>query len=326
MPGDTADDDLFEGRLRDALRREVQRSAVHVTAEQLHAAASAPPEPWRPPRWWPVAGLATAAVFLLVALRVMTNLAVPNDLVPQATGPARSSAQDGTAATRAPITLADCRIYPEDARLAFDGWATTHVLGVSGGAAKPGQPVYALVTRGLAEWVGWRSPDAGPIFPAPVGRMGCIFDPSSGTVSLVGVPMDWQPPAMIDGCPSSPQDEYAGYQEIGGPRAWALLPTGPTGWTSGERAIILYRLTPPLAAGETLTAWAVPLRGGDRVDGSVGTASTTPRSGAPGPTPEQGAFSYYVVEQPFSRSGCWVLNVTIDGQLAGSAITLVAAP
>ena len=327
MPGDAPGGDLFEGRLRDALRREVQRNAIHVTAERLRAAASAPPDSWRPRRWWPVAAVATAAVCLLVVLRVLTNLPVPNGLVPQASGPARSSTQGIVAPIPAPITLADCRIEPAGSPLAFSGWATTAVLDVSGGAAEPGQPVYALITAGPAEWMGWRTAGAEPIYPAPIGRMGCIFDPSTGRASVVGVRPEWRPPDFVDGCPASPEDEFAGYREIGGPRAWALLPTGTSGWmgADGSPATILYRLGPPPGPGQRVVARAEALDGsGERVDGTA-SGPVGPSSAALGASPSAGSAYYTVVEQSFPHSGCWVLNVTVDGQLAGSAIISVAA-
>jgi len=321
MPGDAHHDDLFEGRLRDALQREVQRNAVHISPERLRAEASAPPEPWRPPRWWPVAALATTGVCLLVVLRVLTNLPVPNGLVPQASGPSTSSAQS-VARSAGPITLADCRIEPVGSPLAFDGWATTAVLDVSGGAAEPGQPVYALITAGPAEWMGWRTAGAQPMYPAPIGRMGCIFDPSTGRASVVGVRPEWQPPDVVDGCPASPEDEFAGYREIGGPRAWALLPTGTSGWMGAQSgpAVILYRLGPPPGPGQRVVASADALDGsGERVAGTVG-APVGPSSAALGASPSAGSAYYTVVEQSFPHPGCWVLNVTVDGRLAGSAV------
>jgi hypothetical protein len=320
--------DGFRARLRDALRLAAQRSGVRLTPTLLRDALDEPAPSrriWR----WPMAAVGTAAVVALVVL-TMHSLPVKNDASQDGSATGRSSLSAFPSLTQtaspAPVTLADCQVYPEDASLAFSGWATTDVLRVSGGSAEPGQPVYALVTRGLAEWMGWRSPDAGPIFPAPVGRMGCIFDPSTGGVSLVGVPMDWEPPAMIDGCPASPEDEFAGYREIGGPRAWALLPTGPSGWDAGQRAVILYRLSPPLSAGETVSAWAVPLDGGSRVDGVMGNELAPVASSGPLATPGQAEFRYYVVQQLLPSSGCWVLNLEVNGRLAGSAITSVAPP
>ncbi len=327
--------DAFDERLRAALLQEAQRSGIGVDMRRLRTAADAPREPWRPPPWWRV-GTATALAAGLVTAVL---------LLPSSTHPPAASALAGAPSAHPlvigpvgpgstappPVTLDDCQIFPGNASLAFSGWATTDVLGVSGGAAKPGQPVYAIVTRGLAEWVGWRSEDTEPMYPAPVGRMGCIFDPSNGAVSQVGVPMDWQPPMMIDGCPASPEDEFAGYREVGGPRAWALLPTGNRGWVRGESAIVIYRLTPPLAAHESLSGWAEPLVGGGGTgadtavqDGRV--VAVDPAAMAnPAATPNPRSASYSVIEQRFTTAGCWVLDVAVNGALAGSAIVYVGA-
>jgi hypothetical protein len=328
--------DAFDERLRAALLLEAQRSGIGVDVRRLRTAADAPREPWRLSRRWRVATAMALAAGLVTAVLLLPSSTHP----PAASGLAGAPSADplgiglaGPVSTAPPpVTLDDCQIFPGDARLAFSGWATTDVLGVSGGSAKPGQPVYALVTRGLAEWVGWRTEDAQPMYPEPVGRMGCIFDPSTGAVSQVGVPMDWQPPTMIDGCPASPDDEFAGYREVGGPRAWALLPTGNRGWVRGESTVVIYRLTPPLAAGESLSGWAEPLAGG----GGAGAGSavqvgrvvaTDPRATTnPGATPDPRAASYSVIEERFTTPGCWVLDVAVNDALAGSAIVYVGAP
>jgi hypothetical protein len=326
------DRERFQARLRDALRLEAQRSGGRPGPALLRAALDEPPSDHRL-RPWPLAGAVAAAAAVLLAVLILS----PGSHGPSA---AQASGANASLATPAsseptpaippavppPVTLADCQIYPADASLAFSGWATTSVLQVSGGHAQPGQPVYALVTRGLAEWMGWRSPGAGPIFPPPVGRMGCIYDPSTGEASLIGVPVDWQPPAMIDGCPGSPEDAFAGYREIGGPQAWALLPTGPNGWVAGNQALILYRISPPPAGDQAVTAWAVPLEGGARVGGAVGITVTPVPSPGPLPTPGQSELRYYVVDQLLPAAGCWVLNVAVGGQLAGSAIIAIPAP
>jgi hypothetical protein len=325
--------DEMDERLRAALRLEAQRSGVSVDLHRLRAAVDAPREPWQPPRGW----RAATAMVLVAGLVTAAWLLPSSTRSPAASEPAGGpsarplvialASPAGTAP--APITLDDCQIFPGDARLAFSGWATTDVLGVSGGAAKPGQPVYALVTRGLAEWVGWRTEDTTPMYPAPVGRMGCIFDPSTGAVSQVGVPMDWEPPAIIDGCPASPEDEFAGYREVGGPRAWALLPTGALGWVRGESTVVIYRLTPSLGADESLSGWAEPLVGGGGPHAAVQpgrVVATDPRASAdPATAPDARAAGYSVIEQRFTSAGCWVLDVAVNGALAGSAIVYVGA-
>ena len=110
----------------------------------------------------------------------------------------------------------------------------------------------------------------------------------------------------------------------GGPRAWALLPAGTSWWISNNRFLILVRLDPPPAAGEVVTAWAQPLTGGPRVDGVVGEGSASlPQGGLIGPG-DAAAATYFIVEQRFPTPGCWVLNVAVDGELAGSAIVPVS--
>ncbi len=322
--------DAFEERLRAALRLEVQRTAFPVDRTRLHAATTAP-RPRRRPQWLPVAGVLSAVAIAVVGLALVGagRTAGPAGTATAAVAAGSATTAGGGAGTdpaaagdaSAPIGLADCRIEPADARLAFSGWATTDALRVTGGSADPGQPVYAVVTRGLAEWMGWRDSGSDPIFPQPVGRMGCIYDPSTGVVSQVGVPMDWQPPQTVDGCPASTEDEYAGYREIGGPRAWALLPTGTSWWISDRRFLILYRLSPPLANGERLTGWAQPLDGsGARVTADLRSVAVSVASGDATQPADPASPRYYIVEVGFSTPGCWVLDVAVNGRLAGSAI------
>ena len=54
------------------------------------------------------------------------------------------------------------------------------------GSAAPGAgtPVYALVTEGPAEWVGWQTTEGRPMYPRPVGRMACAVDPLPGTSTV----------------------------------------------------------------------------------------------------------------------------------------------
>lgn len=335
MSTDPKPRDPFEDRLRTALRAEVHRMAVTLDRERLRATAGAPPSSRRLPGWWPIPAV-SLAVGILAAVVLIQNGAGPAgeraDLPGAGTPVASPTPTSAVAAgspiagggVAAPITLADCRIEPTDASLAFSGWATTALLDVSGGSAAPGQPVYALITRGLAEWTGWRDTGSGSIFPPPVGRMGCIFDPSSGQVSQVGVALNWQAPAIIDGCPASTEDRYAGYREIGGPRAWALLPTGSS-WSLGQRGFhILVRLSPALAAGETLTAWTEPLdASAPRTTAAVQTQGIDVQLAPPGATTAPAAVRYYLLDANLSRPGCWLVDLEVNGRLAGAVVVPV---
>lgn len=309
MPGD------FEDRLRLALRHDAQRAAPHLDEERLRMLANAPPDRWRPSG----RATATAGIVLLVGLVVGVPVLGPAQPGRRTAGlasavPAAETPSTGLTVSPepGPITLADCRIEP-NAPLAFAGWATLATLHVTGGEAAPGEPVYALVTD-----------------PLPAGRAGCIYDPSTGGISEFGMPGDWTPPQMIDGCPASPEDQFAGYREVGGPRAWVLLPTGTKSWTTESSATLIVRLSPSLRAGDALTPWAQALVGGARVDASAWsamgerTASRSDGAAAGTPAPPRAAASYAVVDQPIPAPGCWVLNVSVNGALAGSAIVWIA--
>jgi hypothetical protein len=179
----------FDGRLRRALRAEAAGFRPLTDASRIERAVASGNR-----GRMPVALLALPAIALAVAIAIRaTAPSAPEGAArrPLPTASASASLRPGSA----PIGLADCQIAPADSWLAFAGWTTLDVLHVGGGKAAHDQPIYAVVTRGLAEWVGWKS-SGGAMYPRPVGRMGCIYDPSTGESSLVGVPLDWQPPAI----------------------------------------------------------------------------------------------------------------------------------
>ncbi|TMB48508.1 MAG: hypothetical protein E6J50_09920 [Chloroflexi bacterium] len=155
------------------------------------------------------------------------------------------------------------------------------------------------------------------MFPAPIGRMGCIFDPSTRRTSLVGVDSDWEPTLMADGCPPSPIDEFGGYRETGGPRAWLVLPDDTATWYVGDFSyLMLFRLSPPAEPGQSITAWAQPLADVRPISGEIDSTGTQ----LGGPDTSGSGAHYYFVRVRISTTGCWVINIAINGEVVGSAI------
>ena len=304
----------FDARLTRALVDESGRFRPVLHPQELRDAR--PAERVRlDRRWWPLALLAFAALLLAGVAGFFWLVPEPG---PTTARHAASSQRASSSLTAdAPITLADCRITPVESPLAYAGWTTLAALDVHGGEAGPGQPIYALVTRGMAEWVGWQEHYSGPMFPAPIGRMGCIFDPSTRHTSLVGVDSDWEPKVMADGCPPSPIDEFGGYRETGGPRAWLLLPQDTASWYVGDSSyLMLFRLSPPAEPGQSITAWAQPLADVRPISGEIDSASSQPGH----PDTSRGGSRYYFVNVRFSTTGCWVINIAVNGEVVGSAI------
>ena len=160
------------------------------------------------------------------------------------------------------------------------------------------------------------------MYPPPIGRMGCIFDPSTRISSLVGVDMEWQPAQMADGCPPSTIDRFGGYLELGGPHAWLLLPGDTSAWSAGVDNRILFRLS-PAAAGQSVTAWAQPLGEAPSVVAKVESGSS--QRGVVDPSGND--LRYYLMNVRFATAGCWVINVAVNGRVVGSAIApIVAGP
>jgi DNA-directed RNA polymerase specialized sigma24 family protein len=302
----------FDARLRRALVEESAQFRPVLDAQEMHLPA---PRGEGLPRlarhWWPLAVVAP----LVVGMAWFIWLS-PHSPPAGADAVASLPAAQVPRTASVPITMADCQVAPADSPLAFAGWTTLGALGVHGGDAGLGQPIYAVITRGMAEWVGWRDRNSGPMYPAPIGRMGCIFDPSTRSISLVGVDPEWQPALMADGCPSSPIDEFGGYRELGGPHAWLLLPSDVSAWGAGHDNQILFRLSPPAEPGQSVTAWAQPLADASPVIVKVGSGDS--QGGLSDPS---GSGSrYYLMNVRFTTAGCWVINVAINGQVVGSAI------
>jgi hypothetical protein len=221
----------------------------------------------------------------------------------------------------APISLADCDIEPADSSLAWAGWATLDVLHVQGASTAPGAPVYAVVTRGLAEWVGWRA-SGGAMYPPPVGRMGCVYDPTSMRSAVVGIPMDWQPPATSDGCPVSPRNRTGSYQEAGGPNGWLILPAVPAAPLAAGGDSLSFRLSPPPNPGQSVSAWAQHIDGGLPITAEV-TMNPSFRRPAAAVARSAQESGFYTANLVFSSSGCWVVDMAINGNVVGSAVVAI---
>ena len=185
----------FDGKLERAMRAEASRFQPIIDASRIERAAAA--KSGRPP----VVLLVLPIVALIIGVAAWAGRSSVDIQAVADSAPPPSAAASFLPAG-APIGLADCQIAPADSAPAFAGWTTLSVLHVGGGKAAMGQPIYAVVTRGLAEWIGWQS-SGGAMYPRPVGRMGCIYDPTTGESSLVGVPLEWEPPPPVHGLPDA---------------------------------------------------------------------------------------------------------------------------
>ncbi len=323
-----AADHRLEERLVATLARLTEVLPSGVEANQVRSLLAAPP-PARPVPWRAVGlALLAAAVLAVVLFGILggspgtggATRDTPSQ--PGAATPSRPSASPGGVEAGAPpITLASCDITPANTPLAFAGWATADTLRIPNAAVGAGQPVYVLVTQRLAQMVTGRE-SGGWINPPPFSRLACFFNPATGASALAGVPFPWQPPAIIDGCPASSEDSFAGYREIGGPRAWFVVPLDMTGWVAGSSESRLFRLAPDIAPGQQLTAWAQPLAGGARIAGTIEPGRpvvVAPSPGASVPAPSSEANYRRVTLRP-TLAGCWVINIAVDGEVVGSAI------
>jgi hypothetical protein len=192
-------------------------------------------------------------------------------------------------------TRADCGM-PARAPLAHRGWLTAEQLT---GERSP-RPIYAIVSeRGK-------------------NRVACMLDPDAGRVARVSVARGWTPPQMVDGCPASPVQRFAGYLESGGPDAFVLLPPlSGSAWTDDPTVRLMARLSPGPSSGSVLTATARPLGAGQAHAIRV-TYSPTPADRVPSET------HYVWLEGAvFPRDGCWIITLAIDDQPVGWAVMAV---
>jgi hypothetical protein len=219
------------------------------------------------------------------------------------------------------LTLADCDIQPAGTAIAYRGWLTLGDLFAAGREAPgAGTPVYALVTEGRAEWVGWQTTEGRPMFPRPVGRMACAVDPLTATATVFSVSDRWQPPALMDGCPASPIHRYAGDRQVGGPSAFFLLPFDGEAWWSRTPIVLRVRIAPRPDAGARIMATARRLDGTRPISLPV---DSPPIAESSSPTS-----NLYLWLRPvrFPTDGCWLVEVAADGVGVGAAILPITAP
>jgi hypothetical protein len=216
------------------------------------------------------------------------------------------------------LGLAECRIEPSSTPVAFRGWLTRGDL-AGGSPETADRLVYALVTAGEAEWVGWQTGEPRAMYPRPVGRLGCAVDPADGSVAVYAIGEDWQPPADVDGCPSTDVHIYGAFREIGGPRLFAVLPGDNTSWRAGDPDLEIYLRAPgKVPAAAQLTATARQLGVGRGRDLPVRRQSVSP----PG-TPARNLY-LTVAPATFPRAGCWVIEIALDGEPIGATVLPVA--
>jgi hypothetical protein len=322
---------------REPLRlRLIQRQAglpFSVAPEAVESARIAPPAGRRGSRW-PLTALPIAAM-LVAAMAVAST----RDEVPageSAMMRARSEQPSAPVALLAPdkpadrenqpappldarLSLGDCDIQPASTELAFRGWMTLGDLSAAtAGTPDAGTPVYALVTAGTAEWVGWQIPEGRPMFPRPVGRMACAVNPVSTGVTVFAVPASWTPPQPKSGCPASPISLYAGDRQVGGPSAFVVLPRRGMSLSAEDPSLRMrVRIAPPPAAEARVTATARPLDGGRplRLEVESGQISTT--------RPPTSDHYIWLRGVRFPTDGCWLVSVSVDGEPIGAAIVAV---
>ena len=324
--------------LRRALESTVSGRAFAVTAEEVEAAMTLPPpRPIDNSRRLLWLGSA-AATALVLAGALMAAGQPPASSMPASTGtPAAAAVAPGYppgglqgagawAGDQAlprddRLTLADCDIQPADTPVAFRGWLTMGDLAAGGrGAPGSGTPVYALVTDGQAEWVGWQTTEGRPMFPRPVGRMACAVDPLTGAGTVFSLADSWEPPAPMDGCPASPIFRYAGDHQVGGPNAYVLLPFDGEAWWSNTSIVLRVRITPSPEPGSRITATA------QRLDGPR--VMSLPVDSPPIPESRPPTSDHYLWLRPvtFPTDGCWLVTVSVDGRGVGAAIVPITAP
>ena len=305
--------------LRSAVARALDGLPVVVDAAMVRAAMAAPPAT-RTRRWAIPAGAGALGLALVLAVGATSAPRDAPAAPPAATLPAGAASTSASApligdAAVAPFTLAACQLAPVDSPLAYAGWLTRADLGIGSGR----DPLYALVTSGPADWQG--RPTLGyPSFPGTAGRMGCAFDPADGSFSAIGLPDDWLPPLASDGCPRSPSGEYGGYRELGGPGAFVVPSVGTNVYRAGEAdGRLLVRIAP---ADEPVTSVNATLAGPDG-DRTV-KARVAPRTVVSAVTTS----SWYLWLNGISvpTSGCWTLNVAVDGAVVGVASLPFSAP
>jgi hypothetical protein len=218
------------------------------------------------------------------------------------------------------LSLADCDIQPASTALTFRGWLPLRDLSPSADATESARAVYTLVTSTTAEWVGWQTGEGRPMFPRPVGRLGCAVDPATGSATVYAVAESWEPPEMVDGCPSSPVSRYGPNLEMGGPNAFVLLPIAGRSWWSRDPGVeINVRIAPSPSAEARIRGLARPLGTGEALEFEVRGLSIGPDRPA--------SSNHYVTlfGEAFPTAGCWLLSVAVEDEVVGSAVLPVTA-
>jgi hypothetical protein len=320
---------------RSAAVRQLAALPVTVDAERVRAALAQPSGAPSPRRPW------VAIAMVVVALLLVRLAATPSEPPSAEESPPGEVAHRAQGATGAegggrdslgadspwsrfwpggglvpPFTLADCHIEPVGLPISFAGWVTVEEIRATG-LAPAGRSVYAIVTRGDAEWIGYRYTHDRPVFPRPVGRLGCVFEPGSGSHVAIGVAQDWEPPTLADGCPASPISSFAGYRELGGPGAFVLVDTRGA-WSADDPELsFLVRVAPAPPAGSSVEAWLQPVGAGPQIAATVG---------EPPADPDSSVLNYLRVDGiEIPEPGCWVMNVAVDGTVVGSAVLPLVA-
>jgi DNA-directed RNA polymerase specialized sigma24 family protein len=315
--------------------RQLAALPVTVDPDRVRAALARPGH--RPAARRPWAALAVVALALLIGLAAVSDDQAPEDEPPQGDvgrqAPGLAGARsEGRADTLGedspwsrswpgrgivpPFTLADCHIEPASLPISFAGWVTVEEIRATG-VAPPGRSVYAIVTRGEAEWIGYRYTHGRPVFPRPVGRLGCVFEPDSGTHVAIGLAQDWQPPTLADGCPASPISSFAGYREVGGPGAFVLVDTRNAWQADDPELSFLVRVAPAPPAGADVEAWLLPVGAGEQIAATVG---------EPAADADASLLQYVRVDGiEIPEPGCWIMNVAVDGAVVGSAVLPLVA-
>jgi hypothetical protein len=192
-------------------------------------------------------------------------------------------------------TLADCDMRT-DLPLAYRGWLTAEQLT---GERSP-RPVYALVAERRQE------------------RVACVLDPDAGVVERVAIPADWEPPRMVDGCPASPVQRFAGNLEAGGPDAFVLLPPlSRSAWVDDPSVRIMARLSRGPSWDSVVTATAQPLGAGE--------PQTLRVAYSPTPVDRVPSEVHYVwlEDALFTHAGCWIVALAIDDRPVGWTVLAV---
>lgn len=270
-----------------------------------------------------VAALALGLIGAAIGLRIW---------LPTNDGPAEGAVSAApTTASAAPIaaaalpvddlTLGDCKIQPASTELSFRGWLPLHDLVASPDPNLAAQPVYALVTRTTAEWVEWQTGEGRPMFPRPVGRLGCAIDPVGGKTTVYAIPDSWDPPELVDGCPSSAVRVHGSNREIGGPSAFVFLPGERRSWWSRDpRLEINMRIALSAGTSTDIRAMARPLGPGEAISFELRGLSTRPDEATS--SNRYGTLSGVA----FPTAGCWLLTISAGDQVIGSAVLPVTAP